>query len=287
MRSWIQAARPLAHGNIAPPIVLGQALAFAAGSPFDPSMAALAHAFGALDHLYIVFANDYADREGDALHAAPTIFSGGSRVLVEGKIAPRALRSAAIACALVLLAVSSIGLLVDRPLLPAFALIAIALLYAYSYPPLSLAARGLGELAQGVGVGLVLPLLGYYAQRARIDDAPWPAIALLVALGAASNVVTALPDRDADRAAGKGTWVVRLGEKRARLVAIALVALALVAFPMVSRLAPMELALVEGLPAVAILAAAVLVPRDLHYVLLVAGAITVLQIGWAVALFTP
>ena len=68
--AWLQAARPLAHANIAPPILLGQALAFAAGSPFDPAMAAIAHSFGVLDHLYIVFANDYADREGDALQGA-------------------------------------------------------------------------------------------------------------------------------------------------------------------------------------------------------------------------
>jgi 1,4-dihydroxy-2-naphthoate octaprenyltransferase len=286
VRAWAQAARIHAHANIAPPILLGQAFAFAAGAPFDPWMAALAHTFGVLDHLYIVFANDYADREGDALHTEPTIFSGGSRVIPDGLIAPRALKRAAIGCACAFIALSCVGLAIDRPLLPLFALAAIALLYAYSYPPLRLAYRGLGELAQGVGVGVVLPLLGFYLQRGSFAGAPWAALCVLLVLGIASNVATALPDRDADRAAEKLTWVVRLGEKRARSGAVLLVTGALFALPLTAGLGLVELAIVEVVPALAILAAALLVPKDLHFVALIGGACFATQLVWAIVLFT-
>jgi 1,4-dihydroxy-2-naphthoate octaprenyltransferase len=281
---WIQAARPLAHANIAPPLILGQALACAGGATFDPAMAALAHGFGALDHLFIVFANDYADREGDALHDAPTPFSGGSRVIPEGKLAPRALRTAAIACAGLLLAVSAIGLAVSRPLLPCFAIAAIALLWAYSYPPLRLAYRGLGELAQGAGVGLVLPLLGYYAQRGDLREVPWPAFAPLIVLATASNIATAIPDRAADARAGKRTWAVRLGSSWSRPVVLLAIIAGAAMVPLVTPpLAPLAQALVV-VPVILLAMLGQAVTENVRFVLLGGAAIAYLHVAWTIAL---
>jgi 1,4-dihydroxy-2-naphthoate octaprenyltransferase len=52
----------------------------------------------------IVYANDYADYQVDTLMTPKTIFSGGSRVLVDGDITPEALRKAAF-----LMAAKSLG----------------------------------------------------------------------------------------------------------------------------------------------------------------------------------
>lgn len=287
--AWLRAARPLAHANLAPPILLGQALALDAFGVFDPILAAVAFGFGVVDHLAIVFANDYADRDADALGSARTIFSGGSRVIPEGRIRPEALRAAALAAAAALVVGAAIaGALLERMLFPAFAAVALILLHSYSFPPLRLSYRGGGELLQGLGVGLVLPLLGWYAQTGELASAPFEVFAALVILGLASNVLTALPDLAADRAAAKRTWPVRRGPGRARRDALLLVGLGLALATWTAALGPTWTALVVGPPAACALAALGFVREDrplLPFVALAAGASPVLQVAWAIALF--
>lgn len=283
-RAWLKAARPLAHGNIAPPILLGAALAFADSHRFDVWMAAFAHAFGILDHLVIVFANDYADRDADRLNTAPTMFSGGSRVLVDGLLRPRSLAIAAIVCALLLLSISALGFFVERPLLPFLALVALLLLHAYSFAPLRLAYRGHGEILQGLGVGFVLPLVGYYAQSGELASAPFAVLAPLVVLGIASNILTALPDAPADRAAHKRSWPVRRGEDRARSDALLLCGGATIACALVMPLAASTrpIMLAPGL----LLLLAHRSASTVRFVAFAVAAIVILQLGLSAALFT-
>ena len=288
--AWVRAARPLAHANIAPPILLGQALAFAASERFDVTLAAVAFGFGVFDHLTIVFANDYADRDADALGDSRTMFSGGSRVIPDGLISPRALRNAAIATGSVLLVGSGVaGWLVDRPLLPAFAAVALLLLHAYSFAPMRLSYRGFGEMLQGVGVGFVLPLLGWYAQSGDLSRAPFDAFAPLVLLAFASNVLTSLPDHPADTAADKRTWPVRRGLARSRRDALVFVGLGILLVSQVGPAFSTEwTAVVLGPPAFAALLALVWLRREdalMRFVTFAAGSITVLHVTWSVALF--
>ncbi|MBX3270911.1 MAG: prenyltransferase [Sandaracinaceae bacterium] len=289
LRAWARAARPLAHVNLAPPILLGQALAYAQTHTFDPVLAAVAFGFGALDHLVIVFGNDYADRDADAQARARTLVSGGSRVIPDGLIRASSLRAGALAAAIALLVGSAAaGAALDRPLLPAFALAALLLLHSYSFPPLRLSYRGFGEVVQGLGVGLVLPLLGWYAQTGELARAPYDAFAPLVVLGFAANALTALPDLDGDRRAGKRTWPVRRGDGRARRDALALSGLGLVLATQVGpALAPAWIALSVGPPALcAVLSLGWLRPERpvLPFVVLTAGAGPLLALGWSAAL---
>jgi 1,4-dihydroxy-2-naphthoate octaprenyltransferase len=112
------------------------------------------------------------------------------------------------------------------------ALAALALLHAYSFPPLRLSYRGGGELLQAFGVGGVLPLTGYYAQSGRLDLPLWAlAPSLLAAL--AGNLLTALPDVAQDARAAKRTFAVRAGETAAVACALSLL---LVAFMLAHHL---------------------------------------------------
>ncbi|MGE0785851.1 MAG: prenyltransferase [Sandaracinaceae bacterium] len=229
LSAWIRASRPLAHGNIAPPILLGQALAFAHTGRFAWEHAALAFGFGIVDHLFIVFSNDVADVEADRLNAHPSWFSGGSRVLVEGQISVRALALASIAMGVLLLAGSGAAAwALDRPSLLGLAAAAVILALAYGFPPARLAYRGYGELAQALGTGLVLPLVGYVAQAGELGSAPFEALIPFVIFGFASNILTALPDTEGDRAGGKRSWPVRRTEARARRDAVMLIGIGLV-----------------------------------------------------------
>ena len=219
----IRAARPLAHANIAPPILYGQALAFATTGHFSWTALVIAQGFGVIDHLVIVFANDYADRDADVLNLAPTPFSGGSRVLPDGELAPRTVRDVAIGCAAALVGLSWLAM----PALVPLAIAALALIGTYSYPPLRLSYRGGGELLQGLGVGVVLPMVGLVAQRAPIDANVIAWLVPTFVLGVAGNVLTSIPDADADRAARKASPAARWGVPRARIASIALHLLAM------------------------------------------------------------
>ncbi|WP_437780677.1 prenyltransferase [Sorangium sp. So ce1097] len=223
LRAWLRASRLASQPTIALPLLLGQLLgARAAGRPLDLATLAAVHLFGFLDQLFIVHANDVADQETDRRNRTATPFSGGSRVLVDGRLSPRALGAAALVCAAALVAVSA-GLAVARsaPLLVPLALAALLLLWAYSYPPLRLSYRGGGELLQMVGVGAVLPLYGYLAQGGDLERLPVALLACLLPSHLGCAIATALPDEPSDRESAKRTLPVRVGgERAARCVAL-------------------------------------------------------------------
>lgn len=225
-RAWLKAARPLAQANIAGPLLLGQAFAFAKLGVFSWSVLGLVAAFGVADHLFIVFANDYADREHDTDQR--TLFSGGSGVLQNGDLSAALLRRAAVVMGVLLLVLG--GVFVPRTPWPlALSIAALVLLWAYSYAPLRLSYRGGGEWLQGLGVGGVLPLFGYAAQAGELASFPWTIGAGCVALAASANIATALPDIAADRRAKKRTLAVKKGIVRAAWSCIGLTVIALYA----------------------------------------------------------
>jgi 1,4-dihydroxy-2-naphthoate octaprenyltransferase len=223
--AWLQAARPLAHGNIAPPILFGAALGADPAGHIDAAMLSGALGFGLLDHLAIVFFNDVADLEADRLHESPTLVSGGSRVLVEGTLTPAQLSRAAGLAALGLVLLS-VALAPRSPVMPILAASALLLLWLYSGRPARLSYRGGGAILQGLGVGVVLPLVGFVSQRPGLP--PLAALAPSFLLGVAGNLLTAMPDAEADRGAGKRTLAARRGAHVAAWASALIGALAIV-----------------------------------------------------------
>lgn len=223
MKSWIQATRPLAHINLAVPLVLGQVAAWHVTARFSWTWFAAALIWGVLDHLFVIFANDFADHEADSVRR--TLLSGGSGVIPEGKLTPQQVGRAAQAAAILLLLYSCALTPLGRTWTPFYGLAALLLMWLYSFPPVRLSYRGGGELLQGIGVGIGLPSLGYYLQAEGVF-APgwviWPA----ALLGICSNVLTALPDVEDDTRAHKKTWPVRHGMRSARRFASAGIAFA-------------------------------------------------------------
>ena len=223
MKAWIQAARPLAHVNIVMPLLLGTVAAWHVTGHLDGLWFAAALVWGMADHLFVVMSNDFADREADSGRRTP--LSGGSGVIVEGKLSPIQVKRATQGAAFALLVYSCMLAFLGRAWTPVYALAALLLMWLYSFPPVRLSYRGGGELLQGIGVGIGLPSLAYYFQT-ETAFAPgwviWPAMLL----GACSNVLTALPDVAADAHAGKRTWPVRHGVTSARRVASAGIAFA-------------------------------------------------------------
>ena len=223
LSAWIQASRPASQSYIAFPIVLGQMIAATMLGRVDWPAFVLAQLFGLFDQLYIVYANDWADVETDRKNTTFNMFSGGSRAIVEGKLSRRAVGRAAIVCVTLAL-VTGAGLWLRTGSPAPLLLIAtgVLLLYGYSFPPLRLSYRGGGETLQMLGVGGVLPLVGFTAQGGTLGTFPWAVLAITLPISLGCAIATSLPDEPSDRLSNKRTVSVLLGVRTAQIVALVL-----------------------------------------------------------------
>ncbi len=257
--AWIKASRLPSQSYIALPLVLGQLIAYAHQGSLDPYVFVLVQLFGVFDQLYIVYANDYADRETDAANDTFTIFSGGSRVLVDGALRPEQLRRASILMAALAMATGvTLGVWRGTWAVPALQAAGLTLLWMYSYPPVRLSYRGGGEALQMLGVGLILPLVGFVAQTGGFQGFPWAWLAILLPLQLGCAMCTALPDEPSDRATQKRTLAVHLGNTGAKVAIVALHTFALGMWFVVGPTAPLGLL---ALPALALVASVLVGPR--------------------------
>jgi 1,4-dihydroxy-2-naphthoate octaprenyltransferase len=217
--AWIQAARFPSQLYLLLPVYLGQLWAEHAGHPRNDTIFYLALTFALLDQLYIVFANDYADQEADAANLSPTLFSGGSRVLVDGKLSPLSLlRGAQVAALGCLIIAMLLAIAHERPWSIPLALIALLLLWAYSFKPIQASYRGLGALLQTLGIAVVLPIFGFYVQAGNLEGFAFIPLGVLAISQFSCAMATALPDITGDKQAGKQTLAVKLGHRGSQIL---------------------------------------------------------------------
>ena len=174
-----------------------------------------------------VLLNEYFDYSTDMKNRYFGPFTGGSRVLVDGLLTVKQIK-AGITLTLTLSLVSLIVLLIglNRPLsdsLPACAVLAI-LAIGYTVPPLKLSYRGLGELTVGATHSFAVIVCGYLFMGGGINEPfPW-IIGLPLFLAVLPSIILAgITDYQADKEAGKRTFAVRFGPKKAARSALMLV----------------------------------------------------------------
>lgn len=161
------------------------------------------------------YSNDYFDHATDAANATPTRWSGGSRVLPQGELAPRVALVAALVCGVI--AIAMIGVLatmVDHGVI-LLLVVLLVLAWSYSSPPLRLHTRGLGEPTVVAVVAIGTPLVGWYAQTSVIDLAVLALCLPFALLQLVMLWTIELPDEASDRATNKRTFVVVFGAARA------------------------------------------------------------------------
>ncbi|MEO6600636.1 MAG: prenyltransferase [Polyangiaceae bacterium] len=232
---------------------LGTALAALAGAPTDWPRYVWGQAIVSTTQLMTHYANDFFDLDADRANSTPTRWSGGSRILPSGQIAPRVALTAALvlgACAL-LLAVLIAACVHGAPLILPLSLSIILLSWAYSAPPLRLLSRGLGELTTALVVTLLTPMLGFYLQSGAFARLPLLACLPLCGLQFGMLLTIELPDAASDAALGKRTLVVRRGAEWGARCGAGVVVVSFCVLPLFVRF---------GLPSPIAVAAAVLAP---------------------------
>lgn len=168
--------------------------------------------------------NDYFDflSGTDNINQSPTLFSGGSRVIQDGLLKPKALLRGGV---LFIAIGSSIGIyLAFLKGLPIFllGLIGVFLSVGYVHPKINLSKRGLGELAVAIAFGPIM-LSGVYYVQTQSVDLKIILIGIIMGLLAGSVLwINQIPDYEADKVTGKTNWVVRLGKKNSSYVYVIL-----------------------------------------------------------------
>ena len=239
MNKWILGARPRTLPAAIAPVVVATALA---APDFNWFRAALALKVAVWLQIGVNFANDYSDGVNgtDADRVGPT------RLVASGMATASAVKTAAF----VSFGVASIAgvwlSLLTSPWLILIGVVSIAASWGYTGGKNPYGYKGLGELSVFLFFGVVATMGTYYAQTEKITLLSFIVSIPMGALSCAILAINNLRDRPKDALVGKLTVAVRIGDRNARLMYVALLALAHLAA--ITTLIPTALLTVLALP---------------------------------------
>ncbi len=200
------------------PILLGAVIAWARTDSLHWGYFLLTMMGGLLLHTGANVANDYYDHLSgtDGMNVEfVRPFTGGSRMIQEGLLTPRAVLSGALA-AFALAALTGVCLAYVRgPVILVLGIIGACSGFFYTAPPVNLASRGIGEFFIGLNFGVLMTLGSYYVQAGSLAWEPAVASIPVALLITAILYINEFQDAPADGAAGKAHLVVRLGRRKA------------------------------------------------------------------------
>lgn len=289
------ATRPMFFPASVLPVLLGTSWGYRAAGELDLSAFVLALAAVMCVHAGANVLNDVFDElagadRGNEERIFP--YTGGSRFIQNGIMSARemglwglALLALGAIFGALLIGQKGVGVLL-------FGLAGMALGVLYSLAPVQLSYRGLGELAVGIGFG-ILPVMG----AAWLQSGELTLEALVVSLPITFWVIAILlinevPDARADGAAGRRTLVVCLGVKDTRRIYLLLNGLALVAaiaamvmgiLPIPSVAGPAALMLMAVYAARGIGAASPRLKRSIELTLMIHAVGGLWMSGWVLA----
>jgi len=135
--AWLQASRLMSQPYILLPLLFGGGIYVWQTGLGSTQLLVLTFVYSVLLQFFIVFANDYADEAVDRSNTTYNLFSGGSRVLVEGKLSRKELQHGILWTMVLGMIVASVAaVLHGRGALILFLIVSWVLLWAYSYPPI-------------------------------------------------------------------------------------------------------------------------------------------------------
>lgn len=214
---WSRASRAPLYTASGTTAIIGGALTYYDTGRLDPLLFILTTLGAMLMHAGATIANDYYDHEtgNDDVNEDRTPFAGGTGVIQEGLLTPKAVLRAALLCWGL---GAAVGLyLAWRCGWPVLALGLFGFLSGYFYTagPVRLAYRGFGEAVLGLNFGPVIVAGAYFVQTGSFAPQAWLAGAAIGFFVTGILFINQFPDYAADRATHKRNLVVRLGTARA------------------------------------------------------------------------
>jgi len=213
---WLKELRAPFFTASTVPVLVGTAVAYATAGIFQPLLFILALLAIVSLHAGANMANDYFDHlsRNDWINRNLTPFSGGSQLIQQDLLSPKAVLTAAwIALTIGAITGLVIVLLTKSVFLLALGLTGLLGGYFYTADPIRLGYRAAGELVIALLFGL-LPVYGsYYLQTASFDLAPLFPGTLIAILIFLVILINEFPDVQADHEVNKKTLVVLFGDR--------------------------------------------------------------------------
>ncbi len=216
-RMWFNAIRaPFLTASLGS-VILGAALAWYSQVKLNLFHLGLAVLGTLTAHVGTNMINDFFDHKSgnDDQNKYFNAFSGGSRMIQDGIFAPEKVMVAAYTAFLITI---GIGLYLNFQLagntLLWIGLAGILLGYFYSAPPLRLGHRGIGELAVGLGFGMLITVGIFYVLTEKLTALPFLASGPAVILVFLILFINEFQDYLADKQVAKKTLVVRFQNKK-------------------------------------------------------------------------
>ena len=212
MRSWLLASRPATLPAAAAPVIVGSALAWAAGVFRWDALVVILFAALAIQ-VGVNFANDLADAEKGTDTEARI---GPTRAVATGLLSADQMKRG-IMVAFGLAAVAGLYLVwLAGWVILAIGIVSIIAGLGYTNGPIPYGYYGLGELFVFIFFGLVATVGTRYVYDQTAPTDAWVSGIAMGLLAAAILVANNVRDSDTDRVAGKRTLAVILGRKPAR-----------------------------------------------------------------------
>jgi 1,4-dihydroxy-2-naphthoate polyprenyltransferase len=219
-REWLEGARLRTLPVAIAPVLAGTGVAV-----FQQRFVAWKALLALIVGLALQIAANYANDYSDGVRGTDSARVGPQRLVGSGAASPAAVRAAAVAAAAVA-CLAGLALAVTTSwLLLVVGAAAVAAAWLYTGGPRPYGYAGYGELSVFIFFGLVAVTGTTYVQTQRLS-----VVALLLGAGSgafacAVLVANNLRDARGDAAAGKLTLAVRLGDRRTRILYLALHAL--------------------------------------------------------------
>jgi len=200
------------------PIILGSVIAYHTTQIFNWTYFVLALIGGVFLHAGANVINDYFDHlsQNDEINnefVRP--FTGGSRLIQHGLLAPTEVLIEALVC---LFIGSSIGLFLSYKLgwvILVIGIFGVLSAVFYVFPQVNLVGKGIGEVLIGINFGILMTFGAFYVQTVQFSWVPIIASLPVALLITAVLYINEFQDAKADHAVGKNHLVVRLGKRQA------------------------------------------------------------------------
>lgn len=225
---WIRAMRLQFYPMTWLAYAVGAMAAFGGGAVLSEPLFWLGYATIFLLEFATVLINEHFDYPSDRDNRNFSPFNGGSRVLVDGSLSFTEVRWGImlttfgfVLCSAALYAGTAASATVLTLLLGAAALLCLG----YTAPPLKFSHRGFGEIDVAFTHSFLVLLFGYLLLGGHPGDSfPWFAAIPLFLSILPAILLSGLPDREADLAAGKYTVAVQQGAARTVIFAMLTIA---------------------------------------------------------------
>ena len=212
---WITGARPRTLPAAIAPVVVATAFA---GELWKPLPAALALLVSLSLQIGVNYANDYSD----GIRGTDDSRIGPVRLTASGLASPKSVKQAAIISFLIS-AIAGLRLAIQSSWwLIAIGALAIAAAWGYTGGSNPYGYKGLGEISVFLFFGIVATVGSYFVQTQTLNLQIFIIAIPMGSLACAILAINNLRDRAQDELVGKLTMAVRLGDKGARALYLAL-----------------------------------------------------------------